>query len=242
MPQQTDNNGIFIEGMTDPTELRRFLQIKFLQEEIQSAYDILLKGVRAQSRENSEPPLRALWDFLDQSFSKKSEHLKCGQGCAFCCHTGVTATQLEWDGILTAAQKKGIDLNAVMARSSKSIDRIRQAMRLEKKLKQTDWHQLVMNQPCPFLDDQRSCIVYEDRPLDCRMVVAFRGECESKNLEHAQRGVWLEEAVAPTVIARFQHERTPKIKRRKFDGTQPVKLLQAWLIAWQDKKSKKRKN
>ena len=97
-----------------------------------------------------------------------------------------------------------------------------------------------MNQPCPFLDSDQNCIVYRDRPLDCRMVVAFRGTCDSKKLEHAQRGVFLEEAVAPTVIARLQFEKTPKIKRRKFDGTQPVKLLQSWLIAWQDKSKKKR--
>jgi len=80
--------------------------------------------------------------------------------------------------------------------------------------------------------------VYEDRPLDCRMVVAFRGVCESKNLEHAQRGVVLEEAVGSTVIAKLQHDMTPKIKRRKFRGTQPIKLLQHWLILWREKNKK----
>ena len=110
-----------------------------------------------------------------------------------------------------------------------------------KNLDQVDWHRLVVNQPCPFLDDEQSCIVYEDRPLDCRLVVAFRGVCASKKLEHAQRGVVLEEAAASTVIAKLQHDQTPKFKRRKFYGTQPLRLLQHWLILWQDKKSKKRK-
>ena len=241
MPQQTDNNGMFIEGMTDPEELRRFLKIRFRQEEIQSAYDIFLEEIHAQSKGNREPTLRILWSFLDRSFSQKSNRLKCGEGCAFCCHTGVAATRLEWDGILNAVREKGINLNEVIERSRKSIDPIRQAMRSENEMKQTDWHQLVMNQPCPFLDDAQKCMVYEDRPLDCRMVVAFREPCNTKKLEHAQRGVWLEEAVAPTVIARLQHERTPRIKRRKFDGVQPVQLLQAWLVAWQDKNKKKRK-
>ncbi|GIS84783.1 MAG: hypothetical protein CM1200mP16_10830 [Nitrospina sp.] len=50
------------------------------------------------------------------------------------------------------------------------------------------------------------------------MVVAFRGVCESKKLEHAQRGVVIEEAVGATVIAKLQHDALPKIKRRKFRG------------------------
>ena len=34
---------------------------------------------------------------------------------------------------------------------------------------------------------------------------------------------------------------TPKIKRRKFRGTQPIKLLQHWLILWKEKKQKVKK-
>jgi hypothetical protein len=45
----------------------------------------------------------------------------------------------------------------------------------------------------------------------------------------------LEEAVGATVIAKLQHDQPPKIKRRKFRGTQPIKLLQHWLILWKEK-------
>jgi Fe-S-cluster containining protein len=147
----------------------------------------------------------------------------------------VSCTQLEWDGILKNAEENGVDLNVVMERSQRTINKVNETLKSNKKLDQVDWHRLVINQPCPFLSDEGACEVYEDRPLDCRMVVAFRGICESKKLEHAQRGVVLEEAVGATVIAKLQHDQTPKIKRRKFRGTQPIKLLQHWLILWKEK-------
>lgn len=242
MAQQTDHNGMFIEGMLEPRELATFLKIKFNEAEIQESYHRLLKDAQALSHDQRITPLKAFWKLLDQAFSEKSDALQCDKGCAHCCHTGVAATQLEWDGILNAVREKGIDLDDVINKSRKSIDRIRNALKADKNLEQTDWHQLVMNQPCPFLNSDMQCIVYEDRPLDCRLVVAFREACSSKKLEHAQRGVWVEEAAGSTVIAKLQYDKTPKMKRRKFDGTQPIKLLQHWLILWQTKNKKKRKN
>ena len=53
------------------------------------------------------------------------------------------------------------------------------------------------------------------------------------------RGLEIEEAVGATVIAKLQHDATPKIKRRKFRGTQPIKLLQHWLILWRDRANRR---
>ena len=150
-------------------------------------------------------------------------------------------TQVEWDGILNLVQEKGIDLNRIVERSQRTIDKVRKVLESQKNLDHVDWHQQVINQPCPFLGEDQVCEIYEDRPLDCRLVVAFRGVCESKKLEHAQRGAVIEEAVGSTVIAKLQHDQTPKFKRRKFHGTKPLRLFQHWLIAWQDKKTKKQR-
>ena len=89
----------------------------------------------------------------------------------------------------------GFDLNAMFERSKRTINKVDVVLKSGKNMDQVDWHRLVINQPCPFLSEEGACEVYEDRPLDCRMVVAFRGICESKKLEHAQRGVVIEEAV-----------------------------------------------
>ena len=239
MELKSDARGLFIEGMTNSAELASYLQRKFKEEDIQNVYGILTKDHIKTARSEGTTPLRNFWKTLNNSY-KNIPPLKCGKGCAHCCHTGVAATQVEWDGILSNALENEIDLEKVIGRSRRTIDRVRETLRSNKNLEQVDWHRLVINQPCPFLDEDHACIIYEDRPLDCRLVVAFRDQCTSKKLEHAQRGVVIEEAVGATVIARIQHDQTPKFKRRKFQGVQPLRLLQHWLILWQEKTKKKR--
>jgi len=234
MELKSDANGIFIEGMTDSVELAGYLQRKFKEEDIQSTYTSLTEEHINIARSEGITPLRKFWQRLNQTY-KNIPPLRCERGCSHCCHTGVAATQIEWDGILSNIIAHEIDLNKVIERSQRTINRVRETLRSNKSVEQVDWHRLVVNQPCPFLDEDHACIIYEDRPLDCRLVVAFRDQCRSKKLEHAQRGVVIEEAVGATVIAKIQHDQTPKFKRRKFKGVQPLKLLQHWLILWQDK-------
>ena len=239
MALKSDVNGLFIEGMTDTAELANYLQQKFGEENIQNAYGNLAEESTKAARSEGMTPLRKFWQLLNRAY-KNAPPLKCERGCSHCCHTGVAATQVEWEGILNNVTKNGIDLNKIIERSQRTINRVRETLRSNKSLEQVDWHRLVINQPCPFLDDEQACIIYEDRPLDCRLVVAFRDQCHSKKLEHAQRGVVIDEAVGATVIAKIQHDQTPKFKRRKFQGVQPIKLLQHWLILWQEKNKKKK--
>ena len=239
MALKSDANGLFIEGMTDSAELADYLQRKFGEEDIQSAYAKVAEESVKTARVEGITPLRKFWQLLNRTY-KSIPSLKCERGCAHCCHTGVAATQVEWEGILNNVIAHKIDLNKVIERSQRTINRVREVLRSKKNLEQIDWHRLVINQPCPFLDEDHACIIYEDRPLDCRLVVAFRDQCRSKKLEHAQRGVVLEEAIGATVIAKIQHNQTPKFKRRKFQGVQPLKLLQHWLILWQEKNKKKK--
>jgi Fe-S-cluster containining protein len=239
MELKSDTNGLFIEGMSDSSELADYIRRKFNEEDIQNTYENLTKGHIKAARSEGIPPLRKFWQVLNHSH-KNTPNLQCAKGCAHCCHTGVAATQVEWDGILHNVMESNINLGKVIERSKRTIDRVRETLHSKKSLEQIDWHRLVINQPCPFLGEDHACIIYEDRPLDCRLVVAFRDQCESKKLEHAQRGVVIEEAVGATVIAKIQHDQTPKFKRRKFQGVQPLKLLQHWLILWQEKNKKKR--
>ena len=239
MELKSDANGLFIEGMTDSAELANYLQRKFSEEDIQNTYANLTEEHVKIARSEGITPLRRFWQVLNRAH-KNIPPLKCEKGCAHCCHTGVATTQVEWEGILNNTVEHKIDLNKVIERSQRTINRVRETLRSNKSLEQIDWHRLVINQPCPFLNEDHACIIYEDRPLDCRLVVAFRDQCRSKKLEHAQRGVVIEEAVGATIIAKIQHDQTPKFKRRKFQGVQPLKLLQHWLILWQEKNKKKR--
>ncbi len=234
-----DENGLFIQGMTGADELERFIRARFSEKDIQDTYQAMVESAKALAKSEKISPLAAFWRLLELAYQHKAPPLTCEKGCAHCCHTGVTLTKLEWDHIVNHAREHDIDLDAVIEKSKKTVERVRQTLASGKNLDAVDWHRLVINQPCPFLGDDGACTIYEARPLDCRMVVAFRGRCESKKLEHAQRGVTVEEAVGSTVIARLQHDQTPKFKRRKFHGTQPLRLFQHWLIAWQEKSKKK---
>jgi Fe-S-cluster containining protein len=239
MNLRSDRNGLFIEGMVDTSELGSYLQLKFTEDEIQNTYARLIDETKKVAGSEGTTPLRAFWKLLDRAY-EKIPPLKCQRGCAHCCYTGIAATQVEWDGILNNVTEKGVDLNQVIDHAERTINRVHEVIRSERNREQIDWLRLVINQPCPFLDDEQTCLVYEDRPLDCRLVVAFQDQCISKKLEHAQQGVVIEEAVSATVIAKLQHDQTPKFKRRKFQGVQPLKLLQHWLILWQKKNKKKK--
>ncbi|MFQ5450235.1 MAG: YkgJ family cysteine cluster protein [Nitrospinaceae bacterium] len=241
MEAQTDPNGMFIQGMTRPDELMQFMRTRFPEKEIQETYHRMVEESKALARSEKTTPLQAFWKLLDKAYDEKTPPRQCQRGCAHCCHTGVALTQMEWDGILNRVRENGIDLESVIERSKKTVGRVRGVLQSGKDLDQVDWHQLVVNQPCPFLGEDQECTIYEDRPLDCRLVVAFRDVCQSKKLEHAQRGTVTEEAVGSTVVARLQYDKTPKFKRRKFRGTQPLRLFQHWLILWQEKNKKKKK-
>ena len=237
----SDHNGVYLQGMEDANDLRKFIQERYPEEEIQLAYLSLLNQTKALAKAEKITPLRAFWKMLERVYREKAPPPACDKGCAHCCYTGVMITELEWDDVLKSAQDNNIDLDKIIERSEKSIDRVGKALNSGVDPETIDWYRMVQNQPCPFLGDDQSCIIHEDRPLDCRLMLAFRSACESKNLEHAQRGATVEEAVAPAVIARLQYDRTPKIRRRKFDGTQKLRLLQDWLIQWKQKKTSKKK-
>ena len=149
MELNRDAHGLFIEGMTNSKELADYLQRKFKEEDIQNVFEILTKDHIKIARSEGVTPLRKYWQALNNSY-KIIPPLKCGKGCAHCCHTGVTATQVEWDGILNNAVENKIDLEKVIERSKRTIDRVRETLRSNKSLEQVDWHRLVINQPCPF--------------------------------------------------------------------------------------------
>ncbi|QPJ62693.1 MAG: YkgJ family cysteine cluster protein [Candidatus Nitronauta litoralis] len=237
----SDQNGVYLMGMTDAQELRNYITARFTEGELQYAYELLLENAQSLAKAERIPPLQALWKIIDAAYDKKMPPLTCGEGCAHCCYTGVMITKMEWDGMINAARQKGIDLMDVIERSEKSLHRIKKAIESGIDPVKIDWYQMVINQPCPFLDEDESCTIHDDRPLDCRTMVAFRDACGSKKLEHAQRGGLIEEAVAPAVIAKLQYEATPKLKRRKFDGTAPLRLIQHWLLEYKKKKSSRKR-
>ena len=96
MELKSDTNGLFIEGMSDSSELADYIRRKFNEEDIQNTYESLTKGHIKIARSEGITPLRKFWQALNHSH-KNTPSLKCEKGCAHCCHTGVAATQVEWE-------------------------------------------------------------------------------------------------------------------------------------------------
>ncbi|MBT6296728.1 MAG: YkgJ family cysteine cluster protein, partial [Nitrospina sp.] len=76
MELKSDARGLFIEGMTDSTELSSYLQRKFKDEDIQNTYESLTKNHIKTARSQDITPLSKFWQTLDESY-KKIPPLKC---------------------------------------------------------------------------------------------------------------------------------------------------------------------
>ena len=108
MTLYSDHIGAFIQGVTDPEELRAFIKQKFSEAEIQYAYEKMLADTKTVAKAEKIPLLKAFWKVIDHAYATKAPPLTCQKGCSHCCYTGVAHTQLEWDGMMNAARDKGI--------------------------------------------------------------------------------------------------------------------------------------
>ena len=57
MSLQTDQNGMFINGMTHTDELGKFLQHKFPENQIQQAYETLVEHSKDQAKLEKMPQI-----------------------------------------------------------------------------------------------------------------------------------------------------------------------------------------
>ena len=58
MELKSDTNGLFIEGMSDSSELADYIRRKFNEEDIQNTYESLTKGHVKAARSDGITPLR----------------------------------------------------------------------------------------------------------------------------------------------------------------------------------------
>jgi Fe-S-cluster containining protein len=107
--------------------------------------------------------------FKDKSVQK---HISCRKGCSACCHTQVSVTDDEAE-LLAKLVENGIkiDFNKLknQAKNSKSSS--------------TWYSQPFEDRGCVFLDENKECSVYNDRPSVCRTnhVVGDPKDCSTKD-------------------------------------------------------------
>jgi Fe-S-cluster containining protein len=110
--------------------------------------------------------LKEIYDNFETEVKKYKESAVCRPGCAFCCiHFGsVDITSLE--GLIIRERVNGF------AKPLKN--RIKKKISQNKKLKENQ-----KSAECPFLKEDKTCLIYDSRPFSCRQLYSLR-ECDGK--------------------------------------------------------------
>lgn len=126
--------------MNKPIDLEKFMQEAAKQKNVNKAFLNQLKRKKPKS----------LDDDFEAVHEEVFEKLDC-LTCANCCKT-----------TSPIFREKDIQVLAKRFRM-KAAAFVEQYLFLD-----TDGHYALRSAPCPFLDDENYCTVYEDRPLACR--------------------------------------------------------------------------
>lgn len=111
--------------------------------------------------------------------ARHPENVKCRPGCADCCHALFDLSLVEAMYINKIFQEKfkyGPERSAILEKAS-AIDRKLVKMKRELFRAEQAGEPVeaiiekagAMRMPCPLLGDDNQCILYEDRPLTCRL-------------------------------------------------------------------------
>jgi Fe-S-cluster containining protein len=96
--------------------------------------------------------------------------MACQRGCAWCCHYQVTATAPEIFRLAAAIRRRPD--HATLIAKIDAENAITRGMGAEQRY--------VLKRPCPLLSEGNSCLVYEERPLNCRAWASSSASaCES---------------------------------------------------------------
>jgi Fe-S-cluster containining protein len=141
-------------------------------ERIQSALDRTAESrLRAAACTAKTNRMRVVWlqraaDVVGRAV-QQAGGIACRQGCAHCCHIPVLLTTAEADEIARATGRVRAKHPAHGARAaellqSSNSERLLQEARAGAEDRYT-------GQPCPFLQSDQTCGIYDVRPLACRM-------------------------------------------------------------------------
>ena len=133
----------------------------------------------------TSPPTEALLRFyrrLDQALSEAAltsdKKPACGPGCSYCCHYKVVARAVEVIAIqqYVVSRFSQTQIKTAIAQAAFNVNEAKDISHEE---------HLAINQPCPFLVDQK-CSIYPVRPSKCRSFHASDVEGCKRSFENPQ--------------------------------------------------------
>lgn len=122
----------------------------------------------------AEKSYKSILERADQWFGSilqsQPENLSCGRGCSLCCYglfeigSGDVPVIAEGLAALHPARRRKIIRRAVAIVESTNHPNLRECSREEKE----EFFERTESTPCPNLDDNGLCMIYDSRPLVCR--------------------------------------------------------------------------
>ncbi len=126
---------------------------------------------------------KKLLELADATFAQVAEkfpnEIKCHDGCISCCHSPFDLSLVEAIALQTAFKKKipyG-GFRSAIARSASDTERLlmKEKKRYHQLTKKGYTHAAVLEEAsklqlrCPLLGPEDSCLLYDDRPITCRL-------------------------------------------------------------------------
>ncbi|MFT3821849.1 MAG: YkgJ family cysteine cluster protein [Rubrivivax sp.] len=137
-------------GEIAEAEARRAAFVSDIPTAVSRAEDELPKTVRRMNAA-ARSKLQRIYQVADTLSAHREPFVACRKGCAACCHMNVTITAVEAERLARASGRRKASLVSTVHHAPTEFD----------------------GRPCPFLDGQGVCSVYEDRPLSCRKHASF---------------------------------------------------------------------
>lgn len=164
----------------DSREIRRI----FYRDGYRLAHEHLSGGISSRNVKLAISRLYVAVDELLESFLARTagegSPAECKKGCAWCCHQAVYAVTHEF-----------LYLREYVSQSLTEDQRNRVLERARLKVLQTIKlpvdEQLKVRAACPFLEDN-SCMVYEARPMACRIYLSSSLSSCMREHEHPENG------------------------------------------------------
>ncbi len=122
---------------------------------------------------NLTEKLQTIYQNYEAESAQFKEQASCGRGCSFCCTVVGRIDIVTLEGLILLER-----LESMSESETKSIN-----LKLEKERKSKLKGK---KSPCPFLDDQGACLVYDDRPFSCRQLYSLRKCDQNGPLVHKQ--------------------------------------------------------
>lgn len=135
-------------------------QLPPIPEHFHDDFDALFNHITGPTIQSNVDRVKAMYSFMDRYAEFVKTFTVCAKGCSHCCKIPLDVTQLEISVI-----EESIGLKADYPKGNDRID---------------------PNDPCPLLNSDGSCSVYEHRPLSCRTLATIDDPkfCERREKHH----------------------------------------------------------